>query len=207
MPRTQWVKATPLTALVRVGRWEEVLAEPKPDAEWLYVTAIWHYARGLALLRLGRASEATREANALDKIIQDPAIEKLELPNFPGASLMRLARVVLAAEVAGAAGDADARRRGLEEAVALQDKVPYMEPAFWYFPTRQLLGAALVESRKFADAEQVYREDLKRHPENGWSLFGLLQCLRAQGKPAAEVEARFREAWKHADITLTASCL
>src|SRR5262245_49427971 len=137
MPMTQWIKATPLVGLARFGRWEDVLAEPKPDADWMYVTAIWHYARGLALLRLGRAPEAAGEANELDKIVQDPGVEKLELPNFPGASLMRLARVVLAAEVAG--GDADARRRGLEEAVALQDKVPYMEPAFWYFPTRQLL--------------------------------------------------------------------
>jgi tetratricopeptide (TPR) repeat protein len=206
MPMTQWIKATPMLGLLRFGRWEEVLAEPKPDADWLYVTAIWHYSRGLALVRLGRAPEATREANALDKLVQDPAAEKLQLPNFPGASLMQLARVVLAAEVAGAGGDPDARRRGLEEAVTLEDKIPYMEPAFWYFPTRQLLGAALVENRKFAEAEQVYREDLKRHPANGWSLFGLLQCLRAQGKPSADVETRFREAWKHADLTLTASC-
>src|SRR5262249_31511903 len=181
-----------------------VRRQPTPDAIAMSLTAIWHCARGLALLRLGRAPEATREANALDKIVQDPGVEKLELPNFPGATLMRLARVVLAAEVAG--GDADARRRGLEEAVALQDKVPYMEPAFWYFPTRQLLGAALVDARKFAEAEQVYRDDLKRHPENGWSLFGLLQGLRAQGKPSADIETRFREAWKHADVTLTASC-
>src|SRR5262249_29398416 len=104
-------------------------------------------------------------------------------------------------------GGSSDRLERLEQAVHLQDKLPYMEPPYWYFPIRQLFGAALLEAGKPAEAESVYREDLKRNPENGWSLFGLLQCLRAQGQTeaAAGVEKRFRETWKHADITLTAS--
>ncbi len=206
MPMAQWLKATPLLALARFGRWDEVLKEPKPDEELLYVTAMWRHARGLAFARTGKPDEAAREAAELEKIARDKELEPLELPNFPGASLVKLANTVLAAEVAGARGERDVLVRGLEEAVRMQDKLPYMEPPYWYFPLRQRLGAALVEAGRAADAEKVYREDLRRNPENGWSLFGLLQCLRAQGKAeAADADRRFREAWRYADVTLTAS--
>ncbi len=208
MPMTQWIKATPLAAMVRFGHWDEILREPQPDADWLYVNAMWHFARGMAFVRTRQSEEAQREAAALDKIAQDKPIEGLELPNFPGASLVRIARTVLTAEVAGLKGETDARLRGLEEAIRLQDKIQYMEPPFWYFPIRQLLGLAHMQAGQFVEAEKVYKADLKRNPDNGWSLFGLLQRLRAQGKneAAADAEKRFRDAWKHADMTLTASC-
>jgi tetratricopeptide (TPR) repeat protein len=160
----------------------------------------------LALIRQRKLNDAAREDDALEKIVGNPDLEKLELPDFPGATSTRLARVVLAAELAGARGDANARRRGLQEAIARQDKLPYMEPPFWYFPIRQLLGMAYLDAGQPDDAERVYREDLKRNPENGWSLFGLLQSQRMQGKASAETETRFRDAWKHADIVLTGSC-
>ena len=89
----------------------------------------------------------------------------------------------------------------------LQDEHWFTEPPPWYYPVRQSLGAALLVAGRPAEAEAVYREDLKRNRENGWSLFGLAESLRAQGKTAeaAEVEARYRRAWARADVTLTAS--
>jgi tetratricopeptide (TPR) repeat protein len=207
MPMTQWVKATPLVMLVRFGQWDDVLLEPQPDADWLFVSAMWHYARGMAFVRKRNLAEAEKAVAALDAIAQGKAIEKLELPDFPGPSVTSIASVVLSAEIAGLRGNQDARIGGLAGAVTLQDKLPYMEPPFWYFSLRQLHGAALVDARRFVDAEAVYREDLKRYPDNGWSLFGLLQCLRAQGRSeaASGVERRFRETWNHADFALTAS--
>jgi hypothetical protein len=97
--------------------------------------------------------------------------------------------------------------RGLHAAIKLQDRLPYMEPPFFYLPLRQRLGAALVEAEQWADAEAVFRDELKKNPENGWSLFGLLQCQRAGGRfaEAAGTERRFRDAWKYADVTLTAA--
>lgn len=208
MPMTQWIEATPLVMMVRFGEWDQILREPKPDDDWLFVSAMWHYARGLAYVRQHNLAEAEKALTALSEIAQGKEIEKFELPDFPGPAVTRTAQAVFKAEVAGLRGDVDARLAGLADAVKLQDKLPYMEPPFWYFPIRQLHGAALVDARRFVEAEAVFREDLKRHPENGWSLFGLLQCLRAQGKSdaAAAVESRFREAWKHADIVLTAAC-
>src|SRR5262249_25433444 len=101
MPMTQWIKATPVIALTRFGHFDEVLREPKPDAEWQFVTAMWHYARGLTYVRKQQFPLAVEESAALSKIAQDKAIEALELPNFPGASLIRVANTVLIAEVAG----------------------------------------------------------------------------------------------------------
>lgn len=205
MPEGQWVKAAPVLALARFGQWGEVLREPEPACDLAFTTAMWHHARGLALARAGKLDDAAREAAALEKLADGKEVAALETPHFPGASIVRLARAVLAAELAGARGERDTMLRGLEAAVGAQDKLPYMEPPYWYFPLRQRLGAALVEAGRFADAEKVYREDLRRNPENGWSLYGLLRCLRAQGKDAADVDRRFREAWRYADVTLTAS--
>jgi len=97
--------------------------------------------------------------------------------------------------------------RHLRKAVALEDELNYNEPPDWYYPVRHSLGAALLAANRPAEAEAVYREDLRRNPENGWALFGLGQTLLAQGKSeeAAEAEARFRKAWSRADVTLTAS--
>jgi hypothetical protein len=207
MPMTQWIKASPLFALVRFGQWDDILREPQPDKDWLFVTAMWHYARGMAFVRQRQSADAERSAAALEQIAQGKMIETLELHDFPGASVTKIASTVLMAEVAGLRGNEDARLAGLAAAVALEDNLPYMEPPFWYFPVRQLHGAALVQARRMPAAEAIYREDLKRRPNNGWSLFGLLQCLRAQGQSeaAASVEKRLREAWKYADLSLTAS--
>ena len=92
-------------------------------------------------------------------------------------------------------------------AIQLEDKLPYMEPPYWHHPLRQIYGAALLQGGKAAEAEKTYREDLKHHPANGWSLYGLLASLRAQGKTeeANAVEKQFRDVWRLADITLTAS--
>src|SRR5262245_7840969 len=206
MAEGQWGKATPYLALARFGMWEDVLREPAPGDEFLFMQVVYHYARGLAHARRKELPEAEGELALLEKVAADERVQKLETPTFPGPAIIKVYRTVLAAEVAGAGGKLDELKKGVQSAIELQDKIPYMEPPYFYMPLRQRLGAVLVEQGHLKEAEAVYREDLKRNPENGWSLFGLLQCLRAAGKTEAiDVERRFREAWKHADVTLTAS--
>ena len=79
-------------------------------------------------------------------------------------------------------------------------KLSYDEPADWFIPVRHMLGAELMKVGHYAQAESVYRQDLIRNPGNGWSLFGLAQALRQQGKhsDAAAIESQFAAAWKHA---------
>jgi predicted Zn-dependent protease len=97
----------------------------------------------------------------------------------------------------------------LTRAVSLEDALSYGEPPDLIQPVRHVLGAVLMDVGRYAQAEAVYREDLRRHPENGWSLYGLSRSLKKQGKTAeaASAAARFERAWEYADIKLTASCL
>lgn len=104
-------------------------------------------------------------------------------------------------------GNAEAAFAALREAVRREDALRYDEPPDWIQPIRHVLGAALLHAGRAAEAEAVYREDLARWPENGWSLLGLSRSLNAQGRDARDVERRFREAWKDADIEATSSCL
>jgi tetratricopeptide (TPR) repeat protein len=98
----------------------------------------------------------------------------------------------------------------LREAVKAEDALNYDEPPSWILPVRHSLGATLVNSGRFGEAEQVYRDDLRKLPENGWSLFGLARSLKLQNKNAEEVatlEKRLKKIWTKADIELTTSCL
>jgi len=109
-----------------------------------------------------------------------------------------------------AEGKLDPRLEELRATLTLEDALKYDEPPPWMIPLRHTIGANLMHAGRFAEAEQVYRDDLKRLPENGWSLFGLSQALAAQEKDGAELEAtraRFNKVWAKADVKITSSCL
>ena len=122
-------------------------------------------------------------------------------------AILDIAKEVLAGELSAKRGDYDNAIARLHRAILLEDNLIYNEPPDWHVPVRQSLGAVLLSAGRADEAEAIYWQDLERNRENGWSLFGLLQSLRAQGKAeqAAAVEKRFRKAWKRADVTLTAS--
>ena len=207
MPDMEGAPAVPILVLVRFGRWEEVLRQPAPPAEWLYTRGVWQYARGIAFNAMGQAGEAKRELGELEQSLQKMPAERTVAFFFRAKNMLQLAANVLAGEMAAKAGDPAGAERLLRAAVAEQDSHWFTEPPPWYFPVRQALGAILVQAGRGADAERVYREDLERNPGNGWSLFGLAQSLRLQGKAteAAGVEAAFVRSWARADVKLTAS--
>jgi tetratricopeptide (TPR) repeat protein len=199
--------AAPLFALARFGRWEELLREKAPPEDLYYVRGSWTYARGLALAATGKTEQARRELAELRAIAERVPPDRILASFFKTADMLRLAADVLAGEIAARSGDTGAAVKHLTEAIRVQDGQWFTEPPPWYYPVRQSLGAVLLQAGRAAEAEAVYREDLRRNPENGWSLFGLAQSLRVQGKTweAAAAEARFRKAWPRADVTLTAS--
>jgi hypothetical protein len=93
----------------------------------------------------------------------------------------------------------------LEQAVATQDELHYDEPPDWPLPARHSLGAVLLEAGRAKAAEAVFRADLEKNPENGWSLCGLVAALKAQKKSTTEVQARLEKSWSKADVKLTSS--
>ncbi len=206
-PTVEFFKTIPLLALVQFGRWDEVLAEPMPDASLDYATAIQHYARGTAFARRGDVAAARRERAALVPLRDTTKITFLDTNDYPAVALLRIADALLQGELAMAGKSHAAAIGHFQRAVALQDTLPYTEPPFWYYPTRQSLGSALLAARRAAEAERVYRKDLEAYPHNGWSMFGLIQSLEAQGKTgeAAEVRQMFEHVWSQADVKLTGS--
>lgn len=199
---------TPLFARVRFGLWDELTEMPRPADDLPYMIAMWDYGQGMAAVRAGRMDDAAAHHAAVAAAATDPAIEAMLVWNrYSLIHGVRVAERVLAAEIAWAEEDPDTALAALEEAIAIEDELPYDEPPAWHAPVRQTLGAMLLEADRADEAETVYRAELRRNPENGWSLFGLEQALRAQGKDAEadEAAARFAQAWAHADIELAAS--
>jgi tetratricopeptide (TPR) repeat protein len=198
----------PLFALARFGRWDEVLREPRPSDEHQYALGMWHWARGLALLRQGQPDRAQAEADQLAVLVRGASMQGSTLMSRARTvTLLTLAANILDGELAGARGNAADQIAHLERAIAVQDSLPYIEPPSWFYSVRLNLGAALLQQGRAADAEAVYREDLRQYPNNGWAYFGLAQSLRAQGREAeaAEAQQRFQAAWQQADVTISST--
>jgi tetratricopeptide (TPR) repeat protein len=207
IPLTAKFRMVPYLVLARFGHWQEILDEPSPPATNLFLNGIWHYVRGLAFVATGDLPKADQELGSLREIMKDPGLDGALLSKNTTRTVLRIAPEVLAGEIDAARGKFDSAIAHLERAVRYEDALVYTEPAEWHYPPRLALGAILIEAGYPDEAETVYWNDLQRNRENGWALFGLLQALRAQKKEAeAEViEARFKKAWKDADIELTAS--
>ena len=187
--------------LTTFGKWDDVLAQPLPPEDIRFSYAMAHYARGVAHAAKGQWPEAQA---ALDTVT---AINAATPEGADGKTALSIAVHALSGEIATRRGDLEAGLTHFREAAKIEDGGLYFEPPKWYYPIRHSLGATLLKARHPAEAEKVYRTDLRRFPENGWSLFGLAQALRAQKKhsEADAVEARFRKAWASTDVTLTAS--
>jgi tetratricopeptide (TPR) repeat protein len=199
--------ALPLEFRMRFGRWDEVLAAPEPDAIFPTARAFRHAIRGAALAATGKVSEARAELQAFveaKKQVPDSATIVVN----KAVEVLGVAEQLLAGEILYREGKADEAFAAMREAVRREDALRYAEPPDWIIPVRHALGAALMQSGRYDAAERVYRDDLERHPENGWALFGLARSLELQGNAdeAARVRTRFEKAWADADVKLPSSC-
>jgi tetratricopeptide (TPR) repeat protein len=206
MPGYDFTLLYPTWTLVRFAKWDEVLAEPSPPDDFPTGVALWHAARGLA--RVGKKDRAAAAAELASVRALAAKVPADAPQGFNTAhAFLAIADGLLAGEIAALGGDVEEAVRQLSAAVAAEDAMRYDEPAEWYFPVRHALGAVLLAAGRAPAAQAVYEADLARLPDNGWSLFGLAKSLAAQGKPdeAAAADARFRSAWKDADVTLVSS--
>src|ERR1700691_727753 len=201
MPPMEAVTPTRYFTEARFGKWDAILKEPAPPADMTFTTGVWHYARGLAFAAKNRPDDALNEKSKLDAIVASTPPDRVV--GFNSANrLLAMASATLAGAIDSAKGNHDDAIKSLKDAVAIQDALNYEEPPPWYYPVRETLGMELLASGKPQDAEQVFRDDLKQYPENGWSLEGLALCLHARNAAdeAASVDARFKQAWSHADV-------
>ena len=193
----------PVLASVRFGRWDAVLAEPEPAADLPYARALRHYARAMARIAGGDVAAGDSELASLRRLRADERVKAVTIWDLnSGASLLDIAQASVEGELAAARSEWSVAIAALRRAVATEDALTYDEPPPWHLPTRQQLGGVLLRAGRSAEAEAAFRQDLERHPENGWSLAGLAASLRAQGRGAEadRVDARFRRAWATADV-------
>jgi tetratricopeptide (TPR) repeat protein len=200
MPMLEAAAASPQLILVRFGRWSDILRTPPADSGPLS-RAYSHFARASALAQLGDLAAARAVQTAFENVRKDVPDD----PGFyqnPQSSVAAVASRVLAGRMAMASGDRAKAIAAYREAVALEDALNYDEPPDWFYPVRETLGAALLRDGRPAEAERVFREDLRRNPHNPRSLFGLAQALRAQKKGASATEREFGKVWNGAALRI-----
>ena len=204
-PGVEFFNTIPLLALTQFGHWDEVLAEPQPPEHLEFSNGIWHYVRATAYARKNDLDAARTERDKLVLLRDATDVHFLDTIYYPATKLLKIADELVLGEISMAEGNANKATTHFGIAVATQDELPYTEPPFWYYPTRHSLGKALLAAGKAAEAEAVYRRDLEDYPRNGWSMFGLIESLKAQDKDATDVTDRFALVWSEADVTLTSS--
>lgn len=206
MPGADWGAGFLYDGLVSLGRWDEMLAEPAPNPKLSGLTIAYLQARATALAMLGREAEARAALAEADELIAKTPVDATQ--GFNAAKdVYAIGQLKARARIASRAGKRDEAVALLSEASAIDLRLAYNEPRDIFMPVTHVLGAELLAVSKPAEAEALYRADLKRFPNDGWALFGLAKALAMQGKASesAAARAQFDTAWKRADVTLTAS--
>jgi len=206
-PYSQWIYMIPTVALVRLGRWDEILQTDAPGQQWKYAQVIDHFARGMANVRRKNLPAAKTDLDNLEANLSDDLLNIRIMPFNKPAECGKVAADILIAEILFAEGNHDAAITAINSAVTAEDALIYREPQQWMIPARQYLGLYLLKVNRPGEAEKVYRQDLDRNPGNGWSLLGLYQSLLAQKRSseAAAAKEKYQKAFEAADITPVAS--
>jgi tetratricopeptide (TPR) repeat protein len=205
IPITQPVKAAPYFAWAQYGEPDKVLAMAEPAGAPPYVKAAWHYARGVALATKKDLAGAKAEADAIHTLAGETDWSVLEAWGIPPKPVLDVAENVVLARVAQASGDLQSAVDRFRKAAESQDTIPYTEPPYWYYPVRQSLGAALLQTGKADEAEKEFLAALDRARGSAWVLFGLQQAAKAKGDTAAEAKAaeELAKAWQGDPAMLT----
>lgn len=199
VPWLQPVKAAPYFARAQFSSPEEVLRLADPGPQFPYVQAMWRYARGVAAAARGAPREARAELDALNGIARTADFSALSTAHIPAVDVVRIAQEVLNARIAQAQGELGNAVSGFEKAAALQEKMAYMEPPYWYYPVRRSAGALRFLQGDLSGAERELKRALQEAPNDAWALWGLAQVYRKQGNENAAAETEQRWAKTRAD--------
>ncbi|MBA3272775.1 MAG: hypothetical protein H0T11_02745 [Chthoniobacterales bacterium] len=209
-PLVESFVALPMEVMVRFGKWDDVLAEPETYAEHMPFTRAFHHAARAIAFAAKRDAESARKSQAVFAERAADVPKETAVGNNTGEAILAMVAHMIEGEIRVAEENVDEGLSELRAALELENRLNYDEPPGWMIPLRHTIGANLMKAGRFAEAEETYREDLRRLPENGWSLLGLSQALAAQDKEPAEVKAirdRFDKVWAKADVKITSSCL
>jgi len=193
----QPVKAAPYFAHAQFSDAAAVMALPDPGKDLAYVQTAWRYARGLALVQKGDTRAAAAEVAEIERLVKTTDYKPFDAWKIPAKEVGQIAAHVLRARIAQAGNNLDGAIREMQAAIKIQDALPYMEPAYWYYPVRQSLGALYVLKGDNKAAREAFGASLARTPNNSWALYGLSQAYARDGlkREAKAVDERFNRAW------------
>jgi hypothetical protein len=220
-PMADWLEGfvpMKMHALIRFGRWDDIIAVPLPADQGLYcvTTAMMHYAKGIACAATGRTGEAEEHRHQFAAAVGRVPASRTVFNNSC-EDILAVAAAMLDGELEYRKANYGVAFGHLRRAVELDDGLPYDEPWGWMQPARHVLGALLLEQDQVAEAEAVYRADLGldatlaracQHPGNVWSLHGYHECLTRLGKDeqAGIIGQQLKIAAARADTPVRSSC-
>ena len=204
-PHIEGVGPTKSYILTKYHKWDIILGEPAPDTNLKVLTAVWHFARGMAFAAKGEVAKAKAELAEFDKLEKEFITGALMGMINDAHIVAPIPRLILKAQIAVAENKSEDAVKFLYEAAAIKDALEYDEPEAWYIAPREILGAVLINLKRYNEAEKVFRQDLVVYPKEGRLLFGLMTALRLNGKTyeATMVEQDFKRAWERADTELS----
>ena len=192
------IKVAPLYMAVQFDEADAILALESPSDEQHFRKGIWHYARGEAFARIGDYENAAKEAAAISALVDLPEINSFwDEEMVPIPDILRVAAGTVEARVLAGQGDMTAAIAKMEDVVQIQSGMAYMEPAYWYYPARQTLGAMLYADGQYDRAEWQFYQALVESPNNAWVLHGLAESYKAKGdrRAAKFTRGMFKDAW------------
>ncbi|HWP31640.1 MAG TPA: hypothetical protein VNK96_07960 [Fimbriimonadales bacterium] len=200
--------AMPFEVRVRFGMWDEVLAYPDLPERFPLSRTLRHAARSVSYAAKGMTQEA-RSEQALFYMTRKLVPKDAIFGNNSANDILRVAHHLMNGEILVAENDLNRAIAELRLATKAEDALRYDEPPGWIQPTRHTLGAVLLKANRYEEAVRVYRQDLRRHPNNGWSLFGMAEALKNLGRQheASMFNNAFDRVWKNADVTIMSSCM
>ena len=207
IPFLEFFHTIPLLSYVRFAKWDKVFSYERPDDDFKFSNSIFNYALSVAHAANGNSLEANRFQSMILNDIESEEVNAMVMAGHPTKSLMKIASLLASGSIDMYSSKYSEAITSFEEAVTIQDTLPYTEPPFWYYPTRQTLGHALLMNNSFEEAALVFEKDLKDYPRNGWSYFGLHLAQNKLNNQEESIEAlnKFKEIWGRADISINSS--
>jgi tetratricopeptide (TPR) repeat protein len=204
----QYIYMTPYLTLIRFGKWDDILNTLAIPTSYVYANLLWHYGRGLAYARKHDFDNANQQLDAIKESLQNKQLLAPAPPYAnPGIAGGNVAEKILQGVIAEEQNNLPSAIAFLQQAVTSEDSMTYDEPKDWVHPVRQYLGNVFLKAKKYAEAEQIYKEDLKINPNNGWSLTGLATSLLKQGKrsEATDIKQKAAKAFSNSDVQIISS--
>ena len=209
IPFIEFFQTLPLLSYVRFAKWEEILSYKKPNEDFKFSLGIYHYARSIAFSSLGNFDKAKNEQKKILVNNQSNEIKVLIKAGQPSDKLLEISNLLALGQIELNKENFSSAIKYLKNAVKIQDQLPYREPEFWYYPTRQTLGHALLLNKNFNEAVKVFNKDLKQYPKNGWSYYGLHMAYNGLNNKIMSDKAieKFNKIWQFSDIKLNSSII